>query len=134
MKKKLYLIAGATLLFSMPLFGTTITAEETQEPIVITQASYKNGKVIFDRLCAHCHKTTFDESVIGAPGLKQVLDRHDETWLNSWLRSPEAFAKVNETAKDLIESNDFGLAMPTLPAMHDDSQRADVIAYLKTLK
>ncbi|MDX8388081.1 MAG: cytochrome c [Ghiorsea sp.] len=136
MTRKFYLIVSATLLLSPSFVSTTLFAEETQGAVTIAipKASVENGKAIFNRLCAHCHTTTYDSSAIGAPGLREVLERHDETWLNHWLRSPEGFAKTDEDAKDLIESNPFGLAMPTLPAMHDDSKRADVIAYLKTLK
>ena len=93
-----------------------------------------SGKATFDTICSHCHETTYEDSRIGAPGLQGVLERHDEAWLNQWIKGPENFAKVDETAKDLIESNKFGLAMPTLPAMMDDQKRADVIEYLKTLK
>ncbi|MES0372591.1 MAG: hypothetical protein ABUK11_09995, partial [Mariprofundaceae bacterium] len=73
-------------------------------------------------------------SRVAAPGLKGVLERHNEKWLNQWLKSPEAFAKVDETAADLITSNKYGLKMPTLPEMQSAQNRADMIAYLKTLK
>lgn len=92
------------------------------------------GKELFQSICAHCHLTTYDDSRIGAPGLQGVLDRHDEAWLNEWIKSPESFAKTNEIASDLISSNKFGLAMPTLPAMQDDAKRADIIEFLKTLQ
>jgi len=92
------------------------------------------GKVLFNTTCFVCHNITYNDSAVGAPGLRGVLDRHDEAWLNSWIKGPEAFAKVNDTAKALISSNKFGLVMPTLPAAQDDLKRADIIAYLKTLK
>ena len=103
-------------------------------PSVSNAADAANGKELFQTICAHCHLTTYDESRIGAPGLKGVLERHDEDWLSHWIKSPETFAKTDETAKSLIESNKFGLAMPTLPAMQDDAKRADIIEFLKTLK
>ena len=92
------------------------------------------GAMTFESICAHCHLITYDESRVGAPGLKGVLERHDEKWLHQWLQGPEAFAKTDETAKALIGSNKYGLKMPTLPEMQDDQHRADVIEYLKTLK
>ncbi len=108
--------------FSMPL-----TAEEyTPDPA--------KGAKSFQTICAHCHNITYDESRVGAPGLKGVLERHDAKWLDQWLKSPEAFAKTDSTAADLLGSNKYGLKMPTLPEMQDAKNRADIIAYLKTLK
>ena len=92
------------------------------------------GSKVFNAICVHCHTITYDESRVGAPGLKGVLERHDEKWLQQWVKSPEAFAKVDETAATLLGSNKYGLKMPTLPEMQDDQKRADIIAYLKTLK
>jgi len=92
------------------------------------------GAKTFEAICSHCHLVTYDESRVGAPGLKGVLERHDEKWLNQWLKGPEAFAKTDETAKALIESNKYGVKMPTFPEMQDSKNRADVIEYLKTLK
>jgi len=92
------------------------------------------GAKIFDSICAHCHLISYEESKIGAPGLKGVLERHDVKWLDQWLKSPEAFAKIDETARALIGSNKYGVKMPTFPEMQDANNRADIIAYLKTLK
>ena len=128
MTKRLHLIIGASILLSTSFTAFFATAEEIKTP------SPTKGKLLFESMCAHCHTTTYDDSRIGAPGLQGVLERHDETWLNEWLKSPEAFAKIDGAAKDLISSNKFGLAMPTLPAMQDDVKRADIISYLKTLK
>jgi len=97
-------------------------------------ASPDRGMALFSTVCTHCHNINYDESTIGAPGLQGVLERHNETWLDTWLKGPEDFAKTNVTAQDLISSNKFGLAMPKLPAMQDEEKRADMIAYLKTLK
>lgn len=92
------------------------------------------GAKIFDTICSHCHLISYEESKVGAPGLKGVLDRHDVKWLNQWIKSPEAFAKTDEAAKALIAANKYGIKMPTFPQMQDDHNRADIIAYLKTLK
>jgi len=97
-------------------------------------ASAERGKAQFETICAHCHNTTYEESRIGAPGLMGVLERHSEVWLNQWLKSPEDFAQIDVAARDLIDGNTFGLAMPTLPAMQDEKSRLDIIEYLKTLK
>lgn len=132
------IVTTVAIMLSLSSLVSVGTAEESDVLPAVSSAAFtpsaERGKGIFKSLCAHCHHITYDESRIGAPGLKGVLERHSESWLNHWIRSPETFAKVDEAAKNLIESNKFGLAMPTLPAMHDDDKRADVIAYLKTLQ
>ena len=128
MKKSSHLIAFTSLLLSSAFFISQATAEEA------LKGSADRGAELFKSICSHCHTTTYDDSRIGAPGLQGVLERHDAAWLNHWVKSPETFALNNVTAKDLISSNKFGLAMPTLPAMQDDQKRADIIEFLKTLK
>ena len=93
-----------------------------------------NGEKIFKTFCAHCHHSSNEESKVGAPGLKDVLSRHDEAWINQWIKSPETLVKTDHKASELTKSNRFGLTMPTLPAMQEEQNRRDVIAYLKTLE
>ncbi len=113
---------------------TADVATEPQTPTTTSTTLAAKGKQLFDSICAHCHHTTYDESRIGAPGLRGVLERHDEAWLNNWIKGPEAFAQTDVVARDLIDSNRFGLAMPTIPAMQNEDNRKAVIEYLKTLK
>ena len=94
----------------------------------------KNGESIFKTYCAHCHNSNSEESKVGAPGLKDVLSRHDEAWINQWIKSPDTLIKTDHKALALSKSNRFGLTMPTLPAMQEENNRRDVIAYLRTLK
>jgi len=115
------------ILMLVMAFSSPLSAEE------FTPDASRGAKV-FQTICAHCHTTTYDDSSVGAPGLKGVLERHDAKWLDQWLKSPEGFAKTDETAADLLKSNKYGLKMPTLPEMQDSKRRADMIAYLKTLK
>lgn len=91
------------------------------------------GQKTYESSCKYCHKLTDKESMVGAPGFKDVTKRRSIEWLNSWLKSPEAFAKTDVEAKKLIESNTTGLIMPTLPEMQDDQHRLNIIEFLKTL-
>ena len=118
--------AGTGLMLAA-MFSLPLTAEEFTPDAV-------QGARAFKAICVHCHTITYDESRVGAPGLKGVLERHDESWLDQWLKSPEAFAKVDEKAANILDANKYGLKMPTLPEMQDPKNRADMIAYLKTLK
>ena len=72
--------------------------------------------------------------MVGAPGLRDITNRQDVKWINQWITNPSAFAKINSTAKALVDSNPYGLTMPTLPEMQDPQNRADIIAFLKTLE
>jgi len=95
-------------------------------------ADAKAGKVIFDAVCSHCHRTDYDDKF--GPGLGGIKDRVSDAWLDAWLQDPEAMVKTDEYAKALRESNDYGMTMPQIPAMKDPKSRADVIEYLKTLE
>lgn len=117
-----------SLLTLLLAFSVSSIAEEGYKPDVA------RGAKTFESICAHCHLSTYEESRVGAPGLKGVLDRHDAKWIDQWLSGPEAFAKVDETARALIDSNKYGVKMPTFPEMQDSKNRADVIEFLKTLK
>jgi len=89
------------------------------------------GKAIFDRLCFHCHKPSYDEKF--APGLAGVTERRDEEWLNTFLQNPSQMIKHDEYAQNLKASNAYNLTMPTLPEMQSQQNREDIIAYLATL-
>jgi len=120
---------AAVLILSLS-FSASLIAEE--EGVFTPDAA--RGAAIFGAICVHCHLISYEESRMGAPGLKGVLERYDAKWLDQWIKSPEAFAKKDETAADLLGSNKHGLKMPTFPAMQNDQKRADIIEYLKTLK
>ncbi len=92
-----------------------------------------HGKEIYDTICIHCHHLTSEKSVVGAPGFKDVRKRHKVEWLNQWIKGPEAFTKINETAKKLMDGNTMGVKMPTFPEMQVDKNRYDIIEYLQTL-
>lgn len=112
-----------------------VTAEagaEAAESIETSKPDVGHGKAIFDSICIHCHRTDYETSPVGAPGLKDVFERHPEAWIHSWISGPEAFAKKDSTAKDLIGSNPYGLIMPTIPEMQNEKNRQDIMEYLKT--
>lgn len=90
------------------------------------------GKVIFDSVCAYCHRTDYDDKF--GPGLAGIKDRVSDEWLNAFLQDPEAMVKTDEHAKALREANTWGMTMPKIPEMQKDDARANVIAYIKTLE
>jgi cytochrome c2 len=114
--------------------GTANPAEAAgpqQAPIV---GRAEAGRKIYENICVHCHRLDYQASEVGAPGLRDVTHRHDIEWIEQWITSPRAFAKIDPSAKALVASNPYGLTMPTLPEMQDPQNRADIIAFLKTLE
>jgi len=125
------IVAVGVLCCALPLQAAEAEkSAATQAPV----ADAKHGEKIFNSICIHCHRTDYEASAVGAPGLRDVLDRHDEAWLFQWIGNPTEFAKKDETAKALSKSNPYGLVMPTIPEMADPQNRYDVIEFLKTLK
>jgi len=75
-------------------------------PIVGNAAA---GRKIYENICVHCHRLDYEASEVGAPGLRDVTNRHDVAWIEQWITSPRAFAKVDPTAKALV-----GMCMVTV--------------------
>jgi len=96
------------------------------------QGDAEAGRKMFDMVCRHCHNNSYDDKF--GPGLKGIMERVDEAWLDAWLKDPEAMVKSDDYARGLRESNAYGMTMPRIPAMRDAKARADVIAFLRTLK
>jgi cytochrome c2 len=115
------------LFLGIMMHATTAAAED------IPAGDAAHGKTIYESICIHCHKLTDEKSAVGAPGFKDVTKRHTPAWLNQWIKGPEAFAKVDATAKKLMDGNTMGVKMPSFPEMQTDQNRYDVIEFLKTL-
>jgi cytochrome c2 len=122
------------LCVSLAAFAEDGEEADTKPVEQTAQADAEHGKEIFASVCVHCHTTTDERSAVDCPGLKGVLERHSAEWINTWITSPEAFAKKDDDAKMVVKGNLYGLIMPTLPEMQDAQNRRDIIAYLKTLK
>jgi mono/diheme cytochrome c family protein len=132
--RQLIILMLPFLLSTPALAEEELVAPEVAQVVEASQPDVKHGQKIFETICIHCHRTDYEASAVGAPGLKDVLERHSEEWINTWITSPEAFAKIDDTAKDLLGSNPYGLMMPTIPEMQVEQNRKDIIEYLKTLK
>lgn len=103
-------------------------------------ADAANGKAVFDRVCVICHSTTTEPGgpVVG-PTLAGVVGRKAAS-VKEFAMYTEALKGSNLTwnAKALDEflANPNGKVPGTMMAMPvpDEKDRADVIAYLETLK
>jgi cytochrome c len=120
--------------------AATPSAPAPEQPIaaLLASADVKEGESIAHKVCAACH--TFEEGgkagvgpnlygVVGAPhghmqgfDYSSALKGKQGPWtydaLNEWLKKPSAYAP--------------GTKM-TFPGLSSEKQRADVIAYLRTL-
>jgi len=99
-----------------------------------------NGRVIFEQLCSICHAASADGSgETRGPNLFAVVGRRAGSEQNFAMYSPalQAYgAKWNISALDEFLKDPVatvpGTNMPV--SMPDDMERADVIAYLASLK
>ena len=112
---------------AVPLFALLLTAQGQA-----WAADVAAGKVVFDAVCAYCHRTDYEDKF--GPGLGGIKDRVSDEWLNAFLQDPEAMVKTDEHAKALREANTWGITMPKIPEMQKPDARANVIAYIKTLE
>lgn len=134
MKQSLMLQAAA--LFAAALWmmtGSTLAAEASGNPV--------NGKAIFQRTCANCHSTEIGVNKIG-PSLWGIIDRPiavvpDYTYSETLRERKTDWQVWDVAALDVYLRNPreavHGVKMffKGLPAQSD---RLDVISYLKTLK
>ncbi|GCE82723.1 cytochrome c family protein [Komagataeibacter diospyri] len=107
---------------------------------LVAKASVEKGHAIADRQCAMCHSMAPQGPAIIGPGLFGVAGTHvgdipgyefsdalkahkDETWTNTtlsaWLKSPAEYASGTKMS---------------FPGIASETERADVIAYLNSLK
>lgn len=99
------------------------------------------GKLAFGINCAACHSVTSEGTGIG-PSLKGVVGRkagklpgyaYSPAMSNSGIVwTTENIDKHLEKPKELIPGNRMGNVFPT--GVRDPKQRADIVAYLQTLK
>jgi len=121
MPKKIQLVVALVLWFVA--FGV---------PSAMAKGNADKGKEIFNEICISCH-TTDKVGKLG-PGLKGITQRRDVEWIEKWIKSPQALIASGDLyARRLREDNKYGITMPTLPVMKNDDNRADIIAFLKTL-
>ena len=130
------IIIATTVCLSVILSQPSFAAEKATETPKEKEATadVANGEKIYKNFCVHCHQVSAVKTRIGAPSLINVLSRHDEKWIDMWIKSPDALVLTDHKAMELSKANEHGMTMPTLPIMQDEKNRRDVIGYLKTLK
>ncbi|MDQ7059057.1 MAG: cytochrome c [Ghiorsea sp.] len=131
----MYFTKITLFIFVFSGFVFSVQAADVEETKAVASTvqigDIQKGKVVFDRLCIHCHKSNYDEKF--GPGLAGIVERRDKQWLHAFLKKPNQMIKDDEYAKNLKENNAYNLTMPAFPEMQNKQDREDMIAYLATL-
>jgi cytochrome c len=139
LEKAAYLPPGATGEAGGAPAESAAAPAEKPDPIDMSKADPKKGEQVA-KVCLQCHTFdkggankigpnlygVMDENIAGVPGYQfssALLAHKDDKWdpdkLNVWLFKPQEFAKGTK------------MTFPGLPKVQD---RADVVAYLESLK
>jgi mono/diheme cytochrome c family protein len=86
------------------------------------------GKEIFVGQCKQCHAIT-DEVVVG-PGLKNVDQRHSESWLIKWIKNSSKMVASGDAEAVAIYNKYQKQAMPSFENLKDSDVKA-ILAYVK---
>lgn len=101
---------------------TEITLAET-----IDQGMVAEGKALFDKNCAACHKP--DKKYIG-PAPKGVLDRRTPEWVMNMIMNPTEMVQKDPIAKQVLaEAN--GAIMADQNIQEEDARK--ILEYFRTL-
>ncbi len=90
-------------------------------PTLQAAGNAAKGKDVFKAQCSVCHNADSTEKKMG-PGLKGLF-KHDKLVNGKKPTDANVLAKINEG----------GNGMPSYKDMLSDQEKADVVAYLKTL-
>lgn len=109
MKKTITLLAGGAILFAgSSLFGQ--------------KGDAKAGKEVFDNNCSVCHNSDSTDVKMG-PGFKGLFKKDKMSTTGKPVTDANILEKINEG----------GNGMPAYKDILSDQEKANVIAYLKTL-
>jgi cytochrome c len=111
MKKTKYLTVIGLLAGAAGLYGQTAA-----------KGDIAKGKATFDQQCSLCHDATTTDKKMG-PGLKGLFKRPKLSTNGKPTNDANMIEKINEG----------GNQMPPFKDMLSDTERADLLAYLKTL-
>lgn len=109
MNKTITLLAGAAILVA----GSSLYAQK---------GDAKAGKEVFDNNCSVCHNSDSTDVKMG-PGFKGLFKKDKMSTSGKPVTDANILAKINEG----------GNGMPAYKDILSDEEKANVIAYLKTL-
>ena len=87
------------------------------------------GPEIFKTNCTTCH--TVGKGKLVGPDLKNVDQRHDEKWLNKWIRSSQTMVKNKDPKAVELFNNNNQIPMPDFAQLKEKDIKA-LLNYIKT--
>ena len=92
---------------------------------VVDVARQKEGRKLYNNLCASCHK--LDRKLIG-PALAGVTERRENDWLKAWIKNNAALRASGDRDAIAIFNEYNGSVMSAFPQL-SDSQIDDILYY-----
>lgn len=100
---------------------------ELSLPETVDQKLAEEGKVLFEKNCAACHKT--DKKYIG-PAPKDILERRTPEWVMNMIVNPTEMVQKDPIAKKLLaEANGAIMADQNI----SEEQARAILEYFRTL-
>jgi len=93
----------------------------------IDVARQKEGRKLYNNLCASCHK--LDRKLIG-PALAGVTERRENDWLKAWIKNNAALRASGDRDAIAIFNEYNGSVMSAFPQL-SDTQIDDILYYTK---
>ncbi|HEX8378426.1 MAG TPA: cytochrome c3 family protein [Pedobacter sp.] len=84
------------------------------------------GAAIFKQKCTACH--AIDRAVVG-PALKGITERHDNAWLQKWIKNSQALVAAGDPAAVKVYNEYNKIAMPSFPEL-TDADVNNMLAYI----
>lgn len=95
---------------------------------IVSTTNAAEAPDIFKTNCATCH--TIGKGRLVGPDLINVDQRHDEKWLNEWIRSSQTMVK-NKDPKAVELFNSYNqIPMPDYPQLKEEEIKA-LLSYIK---
>jgi len=104
----------SVLLFVL-LFGYTVTSKA------------QDGEKIFKTTCSACH--SIGKGKVVGPDLKDVANRHEESWILKWVKSSQTLVKGGDAAAVKLFNENSMIPMPDQTL--SDEEIKSVLAYIK---
>ncbi|MDG1422441.1 MAG: c-type cytochrome, partial [Flavobacteriaceae bacterium] len=92
---------------------------------VVDAARQKEGRKLYNNLCASCHK--LDRKLIG-PALAGVTERRENEWLKAWIKNNAALRASGDRDAIAIFNEYNGSVMSAFPQL-SDTQIDDILYY-----
>ncbi|MEJ6980810.1 cytochrome c3 family protein [Pedobacter sp. P351] len=85
------------------------------------------GGALFKQKCTACHG--IDRAVVG-PALKGIQDRHDQAWLNKWIKNSQALVASGDPAAVKVFNEYKKVVMTPFPEL-TDADITNILTYIQ---